>query len=261
MKISVIGGGNLGGAIAYGALLSNKINDKDLTISHCKDFWKQQFEIHNYQVRCLKDNLLAIQEANIILLAVKPWIAREVLEEIKDTINPHRQSIVSVVARLSLESIETYLGTKHTIPLFTAIPNTAIALRKSTTFICSKNASTSQIDSIVDFFDAMGKTFLVSENQMGAYMSLSSCGIAYCLKYIDAAMKGGVQMGIDQTTALEIVRQTMQGALALLDSNHTLPQTEIDKVTTPGGITLKGLEAMEKHQFTHAVIQGLKASQ
>ncbi|MEI8087908.1 MAG: pyrroline-5-carboxylate reductase dimerization domain-containing protein, partial [Paludibacter sp.] len=106
----------------------------------------------------------------------------------------------------------------------------------------------------------LGKAFLVPETQLNAFMSLSSCGIAYAFRYIRAAMEGGVEMGIYPNVAKEVVIQTLRGAIDLLEANESHPEVEIDKVTTPGGITIKGLNEMEAYGFTNAVIKGLKAS-
>jgi pyrroline-5-carboxylate reductase len=144
--------------------------------------------------------------------------------------------------------------------MYRVIPNTAIALGESTTFISSYNTTAIQDDHMRDIFMALGKVFVVPETDMTAVTALSSCGIAYILKYIDAATRGGEDMGIDRCKAQQMVMQTVRGALALLEANASTPQVEIDKVTTPGGITLKGLEEMERCGFTQSVINGLKAS-
>jgi pyrroline-5-carboxylate reductase len=110
-------------------------------------------------------------------------------------------------------------------------------------------------------FEELGRVFFFPESQLNSFMSLASCGIAYAFRYIRAAMEGGVEMGIPAQTAKEVVVQTLRGAIELIESNNTHPEVEIDKVTTPGGITIKGLNEMEANGFTNAVIKGLKASQ
>ena len=141
--------------------------------------------------------------------------------------------------------------------LLRLIPNTAISLRESVTFIASDGASESQLNAVVTLFKELGQTVVVSEAMMAAGTSLASCGIAFALKYLGDSIKGGVELGFDETQSREIVMQTMRGALALLQANGTMPQTEIDKVTTPGGMTLRGLAAMEESGFTEAVKAGL----
>ncbi|MDR0509899.1 MAG: pyrroline-5-carboxylate reductase, partial [Rikenellaceae bacterium] len=146
-------------------------------------------------------------------------------------------------------------------PIFRVIPNTAIALGQSATFICHRGASATHTAAVEGLFGKMGLVFPVEEAQMTAVTALSSCGIAYALRYLDAAARGGVEMGLDSSQSLEIVIQTMRGALKLLEVNRSQPQAEIDRVTTPGGITIKGLEAMERSGFSPAVIEGIKAGQ
>jgi pyrroline-5-carboxylate reductase len=109
-------------------------------------------------------------------------------------------------------------------------------------------------------FDAMGQSAVIEERQMTAATALCSCGIAFAMRYVRAATEGGVELGIYAHQAKDYVLQTLRGAVELLEATGNHPEAEIDRVTTPGGITIRGLNAMEAHGFTNAVIQGLKAS-
>jgi len=166
--------------------------------------------------------------------------------------------IVSIAAGINFEQLAEYFNTDAT--LFRIIPNTAIDVLQSVSIIASYNTNTDQEGLIQSLFAELGKVFLVPESQLNAFMSLSSCGIAYAFRYIRAAMEGGVEMGIYPNVAKEVVLQTLRGAIELLEANESHPEVEIDKVTTPGGITIKGLNEMEANGFTNAVIKGLKAS-
>jgi pyrroline-5-carboxylate reductase len=128
------------------------------------------------------------------------------------------------------------------------------------TFLCARNASQEQIEAVKSIFDNLGATMVIEERLMGAGMALASCGIAYAMRYVRAAMEGGVEMGMYPNDAKNIVLQTLKGAVALLEATGNHPEAEIDKVTTPGGVTIKGLNAMEANGFTNAVIEGLKNS-
>jgi pyrroline-5-carboxylate reductase len=140
------------------------------------------------------------------------------------------------------------------------MPNTAIALGSSMTFISTKYSTREKDDALVRLFSIMGKTMLIPEILMPAATSLASCGIAFAMRYVRAAMEGGVELGFRPHEAQEIVCQTLQGAIDLLSQEGAHPEAEIDKVTTPGGLTIKGLNAMEECGFTHSVQQGLRAS-
>ena len=259
MKIAVLGGGNMGGAIAAGAIAAKIAEAKDVTISHARPALLERLEKTGAEANITSDNKEAVNGADLILIAVKPWLAEGVAREIAPVIDPSYQAVVAGVDFKTLQEWLTIPGGK-TPALFRVIPNTAVSLGQSATFICSHNASRQQNEMTLSVFRPLGKVFEVEEKDMTAVTALASCGIAYILKYIDASFKGGQEIGIDAKQSLEIVIQTVKGALALLEANGSLPQEEIDKVTTPGGITLKGLAEMERYGFSDAVISGLKAS-
>jgi pyrroline-5-carboxylate reductase len=199
-----------------------------------------------------------LKYADIVILAVKPWLMAAVAQEIERKIDYKHQMIVSIAAGIDFEQMQDFFDTDAT--MFRVIPNTAIEILQSVSTISSCNASSEQEALIVALFSEMGKAFLVPESQLNGMMSLSSCGIAYAFRYIRAAMEGGVEMGIYPQIAKEVVLQTLKGAVELIEANNSHPEVEIDKVTTPGGITIKGLNEMEAQGFTNAVIKGLKAS-
>ncbi len=167
---------------------------------------------------------------------------------------------------MTFELLNTYL-TKNTDfdclatpTIFRIMPNTAIEVMSSMTFVSARNASKEQTDLIIHIFNELGNAMLVEERLMGAGTALASSGIAFALRYIRAAIEGGVELGFYPKQAQEIVVHTVKGAVDLLLENKSNPEMEIDKVTTPGGITIKGLNEMELSGFTSSVIRGLKAS-
>ena len=259
MKLAILGGGNMGGAIALGAIASGEATDSDVKISYPLDYLVEEFNRKGLKGNFLNDNASAIKGAEVVIVAVKPWLVEQVVTEIAPRFNADSQILVSVAAGISLEKLHDYIGQDATV--FRVIPNTAISIGKSTTFIChSSNADKQSIEEVVGLFKSMGEVFLVKQEEMAAVTALASCGIAYAFRYIDAAVNGGVELGLDRSRALKIVLQTVKGAVETLKEHGSQPQAEIDKVTTPGGITLKGLEAMENNGFSKAVIEGLKAS-
>ena len=107
-------------------------------------------------------------------------------------------------------------------------------------------------------YSALGGVWWVGEKELNAGMALASCGIAYALKYLKSATDGGVELGLKPALAREIVAQTMIGAASLVKENSSSPDAEIDRVTTPGGLTIRGLNAMEEKGFTASVLAGLR---
>ena len=110
---------------------------------------------------------------------------------------------------------------------------------------------------VLDLFGAVGKVQLVNEKQLATGTMVASCGTAFALRYVRAATEGGVQLGLYPAQALEAALQTVKGAADLVFGHGTHPEQEIDRVTTPDGITIRGLNAMEEAGFSNAVIKGL----
>lgn len=262
MKVSIIGAGNMGGAIARGLSQGSFLKPSDIAVSDVNEKNLDVIRAYNPSIACHTSNIDCVKGADLIILALKPWLVERVVNEIVDSLNYDKQIMLSIAAGVNLDALQHMFPDKNGImpALFRVIPNTAIDVLESFSCIASWNTSDEQEQLVLSLFNEMGKALLVPENQLNAYMSLSSCGIAYAFRYIRAAMEGGVEMGIYPNVAKEVVLQTLKGAVALLEANGTHPETEVDKVTTPGGITIKGLNEMEHAGFSAAVIRGLKAS-
>ena len=258
-NIAIIGAGNMGGAIARGltqSSLAGKISVSDINENALRNL--QNF---NNNIEVTTDNSANVQGADIVIIAVKPWLVSQIISGIKDTLDYKNQIVISIAAGVSIADLQGLLDKDGEKPvLFRIIPNNAIDVLQSVNTIASCGASKEQEAEILEIFNDLGKSFLVPESQLNAMMSLSSCGIAYAFRYIRAAMEGGVEMGIYPNVAKEVVLQTLRGAIDLIETNDSHPEVEIDKVTTPGGITIKGLNEMEANGFTNSVIKGLKAS-
>ncbi len=262
MKITVIGGGNMGGAIAAGAIRKGVVKGEDVTISHLEPKCEPLFEGFRDTIVINDDNAASIAGSDLVIVAVKPWMMEQVLGEVAPLFDRTNQALVSIAAGVTFEQLEAMMDveSKGDVAMYRIIPNTAIAIAQSTSFICRNKTSQEQDEKLLSIFDALGRSFLIEESQMTPLCSLSSCGIAFAYKYMLASMEGGIEMGIEEQMARDVVLQTVRGALMMLETNGTMPQPEIDKVTTKGGITEKGLKAMAEAGFTEAVISGLKAS-
>jgi pyrroline-5-carboxylate reductase len=262
MKITVIGAGNMGGAIVEGSLKQRVVTTGDIVVSDPHPGVRERFISKNIDVNHTTDNAGAVAGADLIIVAVKPWLVEKVMNEISEVINRNKQAIVSIAAGVTFAQIRQYLSVddRGEAEIYRIIPNTAISLGKSVSFIAKYNTSAQHDEQVHTLFEALGEIFYIPEHEMTACTALASSGIAYALRYIDAAMRGGDALGLDKNKALRIVMKTIDGALALLEANGTAPQTEIDRVTTPGGVTLKGLEKMENGGFSQSVIDGLLAT-
>ncbi|MCM1050707.1 MAG: NAD(P)-binding domain-containing protein [Paenibacillus sp.] len=260
MKVSIIGAGAMGGAIARGLLNTTyKSCPNDITVSNPST--DKLHPLARLGAITTASNVEAVTGADVVILCVKPWFVEQVIDEIKDHIDYSRTEIAVVAAGIPTKTLAVWLGKiedEVALPPFCIeMPNTAVSLCQSMTFQVNGFGTCPASQSL---FSQLGSVMVIEERQLGAATSLASCGIAYAMRYVRAAMEGGVELGIRASLAQEIVVQTLIGAAGLLAQPGSHPETEIDKVTTPGGITIKGLNAMEQSGFTSAVINGLKAS-
>lgn len=255
MKITIIGGGNMGGAIALGLASGTIFAPQDITVIDRNQ--KNIDALTVNKINGIVNDYSSLSEADIIVLAVKPWMIEDLLSKHAKSFNS-KQIIISIASGISLNQLSEWIIPDS--PVYRVMPNTAIAIKESMSFVASYNATKEQDELILEIFNELGKSELIDEKLFAAATSLASCGIAFAFRYIRAAMEGGVEMGFKADQAKEVVIQTLRGAANLLEANNSHPEVEIDKVTTAGGITIKGLNEMEHAGFTAAVIKGLKAS-
>lgn len=255
-KIAIIGCGNLGTSIANGLLQLEEFKPQNLTLTKRNTKSLAEFEAMGVHVH--HDNLQAAKYADILILGVKPYTIAPILNEIRSELAPEKQLIVSLATGISLQEIFEVIDPRSVA--FRAMPNIAADIQESITCICSQNAESNQVKVIQDLFDAIGFTIPIDENLMEAATVLGACGIAYVLRFIRALIQGGIQIGFDAATASKIVNQTVKGAAELMIRRNMHPEEAIDKVTTPKGCTIVGLNEMEHQGFSSAMVRGVIAS-
>lgn len=255
-KIAIIGGGNLGKAIAEGLVKSGFTEAGHILVTRRRVEQIRYLEDRGILVG--DDNLEAVRFADLIILAVKPFQVNDVLGQIAPELDPERHVLCSVITGISLATMAGITGSR--LPLVRAMPNTAIAIQESMTCICSVHLNGEQSSYINDLFNQLGKVVTIEEKLMDAATVLGACGIAYALRFIRANIQGGIEIGFDATTATLIASQTVKGAAELLIQTGRHPEQEIDKVTTPKGCTIAGLNEMEHQGFSSSLIKGITAS-
>lgn len=260
MKIAVIGAGNMGGAMARG--WARAFGETSVVVSNPSQGKLDALKAEFPAIGVTNDNAAACREADIVVLAVKPWKMGEVTAEIRDAVSDRNRIIVSVAAGITPDEISAMLcveGGSHPSVVY-AIPNTAVSVGKGMIFYTAGDDLDDVSATVEKLFAPLGICQKVELRQMGAGMAVASCGIAYAMRYIRAAVEGGVELGLRPAEAQKAVMQTLAGAVALLEADGSHPEQEIDKVTTPGGITIRGLNAMEEAGFSASVVKGLRAS-
>lgn len=252
-KVSIIGCGNIGTAIAGGLVNSGKYKASEIILTRRKAEELSKFETEGFFTTT--DNKKAVSETKIVILAVTPQQLNSVIEDIKSVINAKKHIVMSVVSGASIKQIKKLLGID--LPLVRIMPNTAIAIRESMTCICAEDKDASSVNLAKDIFNSVGKTIQINEELMGAATALCACGTAFFLRAVRAASQGGIEIGFHSHEALIMAAQTAKGAASMLLKEGKHPEREIDKVTTPQGITISGLNQMEHSGFSSSMIKGI----
>ena len=253
--ISIIGGGNLGTAIAQGLAKSKSAKASSLIItrrnlSKIEALKKEGFVLTT-------NNIEAVKKSRIILLCVQPKQLAGLLKEIEHALTVNHM-LVSTITGVSTEEIASHI--QKNVPVIRAMPNTAIAIGQSMTCLCAQSGSEKHLPEVEKLFSALGQTLVIEERLMKAATVLAASGIAFFMRYVRAATQGGIQMGFDSEEAQLIASQTAIGAASLLLSRESHPEIEIDKVTTPQGCTIAGLNEMEHQGLSSALIKGIITS-
>lgn len=254
-KITIIGAGNLGTSLVKGLVDSGKYKPSNFILTRRNLSKLEKLQTEGFRVT--DNNVEAIKNANVIILAVLPQKIDAILEEISKNINS-KQLIISLVSGVKVNDIQKIIG--NDVPIVRAMPNTAIAIRESMTCITTAPEWKSKLEEVKELFELVGETVEINEEQMTSATALCACGIAFFLRAIRAASQGGNEIDFHSNEALKMAAQTAKGAASLLIANNSHPEDEIDKVTSPKGCTIAGLNEMEHNGFSSSFIKGITVS-
>ncbi|HYO22283.1 MAG TPA: pyrroline-5-carboxylate reductase [Flavisolibacter sp.] len=256
MKATIIGGGNIGMALAEGLMQAKVCGPEDIMITRRTEAAFETLQQKGF--RTSLDNAEAIRGADAIFICVLPQQLDSALSQLQTSIDLQKQLVVSVVTGAHTQAFRDKLG--EGLRIVRAMPNTAMKVGASMTCLSAVNATERDKEIVQNIFDTMGQCIWIVEDMMSAATALCACGIAFFLRTIRAASQGGVEIGFHAHDALKIAAQTAFGAAKLLIANGTHPEEEIDKVTSPKGCTIAGLNEMEHQGLSSAFIKGIKLS-
>ena len=254
--ISILGSGNIGLSLAKGLVKAGIYKPQQITLTRRNASALVNLTSQGYVTT--SDNLSAVATANIIVLAVLPQQLNKLLDEIKPAVKAGQQLFISVISGVLCRDILQYMDLD--LQIIRAMPNTAIAIGQSMTCIATANGTAENISTVKSIFDTVGVTIQINEELMTSATALCACGIAFFLRSIRAASQGGTEIGFHAHDALKMAAQTAKGAADLLLQLSSHPEQEIDKVTSPSGCTIAGLNEMEHNGFSSAMIKGIKQS-
>jgi pyrroline-5-carboxylate reductase len=254
-KIAIIGAGNLGQSLAKGLVNSGKYQASEFLLTRRRLSKIENLKEKGYGIS--SNNVEAIKDASIIVLSILPQNIDVVLDEIAPSVTQN-QLIISLVTGITITQIQEKLGEE--IQIVRAMPNTAIAIRESMTCIATTKKWENNLPIVKSIFENVGETVIINEEQMTSATALCACGIAFFLRAIRAASQGGNEIDFHTGEALKMAAQTAKGAASLLIANQSHPEDEIDKVTSPKGCTIAGLNEMEHNGFSSSFIKGITVS-
>lgn len=255
-KIAILGSGNIGLSLAKGLVKAQISEPLQITLTRRNLAALQPQAELGFQTS--NQNFDAVKEADIVIIAVLPQQLNKLLDEIKASIQVEKQLFISVISGVSCAAIRKQL--EADVQVVRAMPNTAIAIGQSMTCIATDNASAENLNLVTSMFDTVGVSIQINEELMTSATALCACGIAFFLRSIRAASQGGTEIGFHAHDALKMAAQTAKGAADMLLQLSSHPEQEIDKVTSPKGCTIAGLNEMEHNGFSSAMIKGIKTS-
>ncbi len=255
-SIAILGGGNLGQALARGWVAAGRFDPERVAITRRDADRLAVFSEIGHPVG--SDNAAAVRDADTVVLAVQPQQVAGLVAEIEGGLEADRHRIISVVSGVSIEALERMIGAP--VPIVRAMPNTAVAIGESMTCLAAHDGADGALAEARELFDLVGRTIVIDEELMIPATALCACGVAFFLRSVRAASQGGIEIGFHPEEALLLAAQTAKGAASLLLDGESHPESQIDHVTTPRGCTIAGLNEMEHQGFSSAMIKGILTS-
>lgn len=256
LPLAILGGGNIGKAIANGLIASKLFSPERITVTR-RNVNQLQF-LKKKGIEISSDNVKAVQNSRTIILAVRPLQLPDLLDSIQEYLDPDRHILLSVASGVSIEETKKLIG--KNMPMVRVMPNTAIAVRESMTCLSAKSKDSRAMQVAQTIFSELGKTQVIDEEFFSSATSLCACGTAFFLRAIRAASQGGIEIGFHSEEAIKMAAQTARGAASLILETNSHPEEQIDQVTTPRGCTIAGLNHMEHEGFSSALIRGIVTS-
>ncbi len=256
-KIAFIGAGNMSEALVAG-IVKGKLSEPEFLLA--TDISPTRLEVlkDRYQIKVGDQNLDAVLWADVIILCVKPQVIKEVLTEIQSGIS-EKQLVISVAAGVPIKGIQDKIG--QTIPLVRAMPNTPAVIQEGVTALAGSNGLSSEhLKFAQGLFESVGKVVVVDESLMDAVTGLSGSGPAYVYLAIEALIDGGVRVGLPRNIAHTLAVQTVLGAAKMVRETGEHPAVLKDRVTSPGGTTIAGLQRLEEGGLRATLIEAVEAA-
>lgn len=254
-QIAFIGAGKMASAIIKGLLSSNTFDKDSIKAAELNEDTAQRAR-DEFKIEVFKDAKKAIKNADIILIATKPFVVEELLENLKSEITK-KQLIVSIAAGITFNKIEKIFGSNQRI--VRVMPNTPALLEAGMSAVC-KNAAAhlEDLDEVLNIFSKIGKAVICEEKDIDAVTGVSGSGPAFYYYIIEQIARAGEKLGLDYKTALELSAQTALGAAKMVLETGNTPEELITMVTTPGGTTAEGNKVLKESNIAQILFETVK---
>jgi len=259
LKIAVLGAGNIGGALLGGIVKSHLAAPEDVVATDAREERRRELA-GQWKVGMLptSDNREAAAGRDVVIIAVKPPVVPQVLNDLRGTVR-ESQIVISVAAGVPMSFIESVLGKR--VPVFRAMPNIPVVIDEGATAVAGNSATTPEQREIVErIFGALGCVAWVEESQLDAVTALSGSGPAYVYMVIEALIDGGKKMGLSHEVATRLTEQTVLGAAKLVRQTKVHPAVLRDAVVTPGGTTIAAIHELERHGLRSMLISAVETA-
>ena len=256
-KVGIIGGGKMGEVIVSGILSNRLASPEDIVVADVVKDRREYLKLE-YGIEVTESNVVAVKDADMVLLAVKPQQMGQVLHQLSDQIGPEK-IVISIAAGIPIRFIEDALSEKARV--IRVMPNTPALVGEGAAALArGKEASDEDLELAKAIFDCVGVAVIVDESLMDAVTGLSGSGPAYGFVILDALSDAGVLMGLSRDVALKLAAQTLLGAAKLCLKLEKHPGELRDMVTSPGGTTIAGIKALEEGGLRATLIKAVEAA-
>lgn len=254
-RIAVLGAGKMGG-ILLEAFLRERLVAHDRIVATVRHPERTEALAREWQIGVSTDNVAAARDADILLLAVKPSQATELVESLRGVLRP-TQLLVSLVASVKTGALESASGMN--LPVVRAMPNTPAAVGEGVTALCAGQfCSPEQLAQAMRLFETVGRAVVVDEKHMDAVTGLSGSGPAFLYIVIEALAEAGVNVGLPREVATLLAAQTTLGSARMVLETGSHPALLKDAVTTPAGCTVDGILELEEGGLRVTLIKAVK---
>jgi len=255
--LAIIGTGRMGEALVAGLLRSSWVEPSQLICTGRREDHVARIA-ERYGVKGTVDNREAIQAADVVVLAVKPQTAHELLEEVGDAFRPG-QTVISVIAGVTTAGIEAHLA--DDIAVVRVMSNTPVQVDEAMSVVSpGAHASGEDLALAEDVLGHVGKVLRLSENHLDAVTALSGSGPAYFFLLAEAMIDAGILLGLPRDVSTELIIQTMVGSAKMLRDSGRHPVELREMVTSPGGTTIAAIRQLEADGVRAAFLNAIEAA-